>query len=158
MKPTRKFKFDLHFRARIGATNLREHRVVATSRRGNDVSLSPPFLRRREWEKVPAGRMTVSGMETNPVERAGVKVCVKSPSNTGALSVPSPRFMGSPLFPSTCTWPINPRKFGEVAISRRGNNVSLSPGERAGVRVCVKSPSNAGALSVSISRFMGGGM
>jgi hypothetical protein len=35
--------------------------------------LSPVFLRPQEWEKVPEGRMRVAGIETNPVERAGVR-------------------------------------------------------------------------------------
>jgi len=48
----------------------------------------------------------------------------------------------------TCFRPMNLRQPSAAILPPRGNNVSLSPGESAGVRVSVKCPSNAGALSV----------
>jgi len=63
--------FDIQRGMHVGAMNPREHRVVAMSRRGNDVSLSPG-------------------------ERAGVRVSVKRFANVCVLSVPRLRFVERP--------------------------------------------------------------
>ena len=59
--------------SRIEPPNRRQSSAAILPIRGNNFSLSLVFLRPREWEKVPEGRMRVVGMETNPVERAGVR-------------------------------------------------------------------------------------
>ena len=92
------------------------------------------ILRPQEREKVAGGRMRVTRAELTTVEMCQAEV--RPGVRAGSRLAPSIfRFMESfDIQNRMHIATMNPREHGVVAISRRGNNVSLSSGERAGVR------------------------